>query len=399
MDLEEALDLVDDAVEVAGLVAIGAGVGVAVHRVGLPDDLVPGGLHGLHDRWQDVADLVVAHAGDQRQAARIVVRVEAVDVLDGLLWGGRRPDLHADRVADQGGEVDVGVVQPAGALADPHLVGGEVVEHVLALFVVGQAQHATLVVQDEGLVGGVDVRGVQGGGGHATGAHELQAAVDLLGQGLVAGACRGVGDEFAVPLVQLVQVRGARAGQRADEVHGRRGVRVGAHHAGRVVGAGFLGGLVAVDEVAAVVQQAVGVAVGGARLCVLTSDAGHLHHGGRRPVGQDDRHLQEGLDVAADVRFGVGLEGLGAVTALQQEGLAQGDVGELLAQAADLRGDDDRRDGLENPPDTISMILVPARLLLGITSKNLVKLRCDIVRQRWEVGHLIDGEVNSPRHA
>src|SRR5699024_9702383 len=98
VDLEEALDLVDDAVEVAGLVAIGAGVGVAVHRVGLPDDLVSGGFHGLHDRWQDVADLVVAHAGDQRQSTRIVVRVEAVDVLHGLLRGGRRPDLHADRV-------------------------------------------------------------------------------------------------------------------------------------------------------------------------------------------------------------------------------------------------------------------------------------------------------------
>src|SRR3954454_13263238 len=40
--LEEALPLVHDPVEVPGLVPGGRLVGVAVHRVALPDDLVPG---------------------------------------------------------------------------------------------------------------------------------------------------------------------------------------------------------------------------------------------------------------------------------------------------------------------------------------------------------------------
>ena len=88
--LEEALHLVDDAVEVPGLVTGRRLVGVAVHRVALPDDLMPGGLHLLDDRRQHVADLAVAHPGDQRQPARLVVRVEPLDVLDGLLRRGRR---------------------------------------------------------------------------------------------------------------------------------------------------------------------------------------------------------------------------------------------------------------------------------------------------------------------
>src|SRR6476660_552080 len=41
--VEEAEHLVDDAVEVAGLVAAGGLVGVAVHRVALPYDLVAAG--------------------------------------------------------------------------------------------------------------------------------------------------------------------------------------------------------------------------------------------------------------------------------------------------------------------------------------------------------------------
>ena len=80
--LEEALHLVDDAVEVAGLVAGRALVGVAVHRVALPDHLVPGGLDLFDDRRQHVAHLVVAQPADQRQPSRLVVRIEPLHVLD-----------------------------------------------------------------------------------------------------------------------------------------------------------------------------------------------------------------------------------------------------------------------------------------------------------------------------
>src|SRR3954469_10081195 len=64
VDVEEAEDLVDDPVEVAGLVAGRGLVSVAVHRVALPDHLVAAGGDLLHDRRQDVADRAVAHPAD-----------------------------------------------------------------------------------------------------------------------------------------------------------------------------------------------------------------------------------------------------------------------------------------------------------------------------------------------
>ena len=126
--LEEALHLVDDAVEVAGLVAGRRLVGVAVHRVALPDDLMAGGLHLLDDRRQQVAHLVVAQPADQRQPPRLVVRIEPLDVLDGQLRRHRRADLDADRVGDHLGEGDVRAVELAGALPDPHVVRRQVVQ-------------------------------------------------------------------------------------------------------------------------------------------------------------------------------------------------------------------------------------------------------------------------------
>src|SRR5215218_5787893 len=75
VDVEEAEDLVDDAVEVTGLVPRRGLVGVAVHRVALPDDLVPAGGDLLHDRREDVADLAVAHPADQRELAGQAVGV------------------------------------------------------------------------------------------------------------------------------------------------------------------------------------------------------------------------------------------------------------------------------------------------------------------------------------
>src|SRR3954470_6389470 len=59
VDVEEAEHLVDDAVEVPGLVAGGGLVGVAVHRVALPHDLAPAGGDLLDDGRQDVANPAV----------------------------------------------------------------------------------------------------------------------------------------------------------------------------------------------------------------------------------------------------------------------------------------------------------------------------------------------------
>src|SRR5699024_5265019 len=118
VDLEEALDLIDDFVEVTGLVAVRRGEGVAVHRVRLPDDLVAGGLDSLDDRRQRGADLVVAHACHHGQTARLLVRIQLRGIRDSLLRGDGRADLDADRVRDDRGEVDVEVLDAAGTLTD-----------------------------------------------------------------------------------------------------------------------------------------------------------------------------------------------------------------------------------------------------------------------------------------
>ena len=158
--LEEALHLVHDPVEVPGLVAGRRLVGVAVHRVALPDDLVPGRLHLLDDRRQHVPDLAVAHPGDQGEPAGLVPRVEPLDVLDRLLRGGARADLQPDRVGQQLRERDVRAVQLPGPLAHPQEVPGQVVQPGLVVAGV-QPQHRPLVVQQQRLVRGEDVHLVQ----------------------------------------------------------------------------------------------------------------------------------------------------------------------------------------------------------------------------------------------
>ena len=162
---------------------------------------------------------------------------------------------------------------------------------------------------------------------------------------------REVQHELLVPLVHPGQVAHAGGGDRADQVHRRRRVGVGADHPGRVGHPRLRGGGQRVDDVAAVGRQAQRVDRRRSRLGVLPGDPGHLDHRQRRAVGQHDRHLQQGADVAADVRLGVVDVGLGAVAALQQERLAAGDGGQLVGQLVDLAGHGHRRHGLQHRAD------------------------------------------------
>ena len=59
---------------------------------------------------------------------------------------------------------------------------------------------------------------------------------------------------------------------------------------------------------------------------VAAGDAPDLHDGRGGGEGQDHRHLQEHAEEIADVVGGVLRERLGAVAALQQEGLPRGDL-------------------------------------------------------------------------
>ena len=79
------------------------------------------------------------------------------------------------------------------------------------------------------------------------------------------------------------------------------------------------------------------------RLSVLAGDTADLDDRQRSAVRQDDRHLQQRLDLQAHmVRRRLG-EGLGAVPAHQDEGLAAGSRTHPRAQVVNLPGEHERR--------------------------------------------------------
>src|SRR5579864_5656397 len=124
---EERLHLGEDAVEGPGLVAGGRGDGVAVHRIARPDHRAPLALHRADEAGQMLTNLVGAETVDQRQPARLVVRVEYFDQLYELIRLERRPAFQADRILDAAEIFHVAVIELAGAVADPdHVAGGRI---------------------------------------------------------------------------------------------------------------------------------------------------------------------------------------------------------------------------------------------------------------------------------
>jgi hypothetical protein len=137
VDLQGLLQLGQDIAEAAGLddgrgaVAVGGGDGgvaaVAVHGVALPDDDVAGVADRGDVGGQVLGDLVGAVARDEGHFADFVGGVEDVEE-GGQVGGGHgRADFDTDRVVEAAEELDVGVGELAGAVADPQEVGGGVV--------------------------------------------------------------------------------------------------------------------------------------------------------------------------------------------------------------------------------------------------------------------------------
>src|SRR6266511_1131381 len=156
--VEEALHLGHHVLEVAGLVAVLRLVRVPVHRVAHPRHRRAVVADRLQQRRQPVADPARTHPGDEREPALLALRVQPVDQRADVVRCRRRPDLHADRVAQRGEQLDVRAVQLPGALADPEQVPGRPVRRLGAGVDPGQR---VLVLQDQRLVAGVEVDGVE----------------------------------------------------------------------------------------------------------------------------------------------------------------------------------------------------------------------------------------------
>ena len=333
--------------EVARLVAVGAGHGVAVHGVAAPDHGAACIAHRAHQRRQQRGQLARAHAGDEHHATGFVRGVERIEQRQHLIGRGRGANLDAHRVGDAAQVVDVRAIQLARALAQPQHVGRGAKPAAAGVF--ARPRQRFLIRQQQGFVGGVEahlaqLRRVVAGEAHRR--HEGQRLADAARQLGIALALRAGAHEVGGPRVQLVQIGKAALGQRAQQVERGGAGRVGAQQALRLRRS-FVGRKArAVDDVAPVARQghaALSLAIGRARLGVLTGDAADLDHGSRSGVGQHHRHLQQHAKGLAR-RFAIErVEALRAIAALQQEGAAGSDLGQLLAQRAHLAVEDERR--------------------------------------------------------
>lgn len=100
-----------------------------MHGVALPDDAsaVLRVLDGADVLGEQLGDLAGAVAGDEGDFAGLAGRVEGAEQGEDVFGWGGGADLDADGVCDAAEELDVGVVELAGAVTDPDEVGGCVV--------------------------------------------------------------------------------------------------------------------------------------------------------------------------------------------------------------------------------------------------------------------------------
>ena len=369
MHLEEAPDLVDDVVELAGLVAVLGLEGVAVHRIADPGHLDAGRGDLLDKVGKQVADLACAEPGDEGDLAGNALRVELLVERDRVIGCRLRPELDADRIGDLTQQLDVGAIKLASALTYPDEMSGDVIGLLGALV---DTRHGVFVLKDQRFVRGVEIDGVELVGINTTGFHEGESAIDLGAHSLVALADRARAYEVGVPGVHLSQIGVTTGHEGAGEVESRgRGV-VDVDEALRVMSACLGREVEAVDGVASVGRERdtlAGLQIVGARLCVLTGQAADLDHRNAGGVGEHDGHRQQDPQLVAHVVCGDPVEGLGAVASLEDECLAAGDLGQLVAQVIALTGEDQRRHLPEPGDGRVSSRRIEVGGLLGSTDR------------------------------
>ena len=167
--------------------------------------------------------------------------------------------------------------------------------------------------------------------------------------------------------MHLVEVGEAALGERPEQVQGGRRLVVRLDEALRIGDAGFLGRRGIVGDVAAEGGQhpvADGLGGRGPGFGELAGDAAQLDDRNAGAVGEDDRHLEDDLELVPDGVGGEGVEGLGAVARLQQERAPLSDVAQRGRQPAGLACKHQRGQGGQALQDVVEAALVrPLRLL------------------------------------
>ncbi len=238
------------------------------------------------------------------------------------------------------------VIELARAVADPdHVAGGRVP-------VAGRGidpREGLLVAEQQRLMAGVEIGGAQFGMAfeiEPAGAHEIQRLGNAVRQFLVTAVLRGILEKPQHPLMHAAEIGEAAGGEGAQQIQRRRRLAIG-HQLTHRVGRARLGGEGdVVDDVAAIARQLDAVDLlgrRGTRLGELAGDAADLHHRHRAGIGQNHRHLQQHAEEVADIVGAVLGKALGAVAALQQEGLAGSNPAERLLQVSRLARKHQRR--------------------------------------------------------
>ncbi len=273
--LEEAADLVDDVVEPAGLVAAGRLERVAVHGIADPGDLGPAGR-------RPSARAAAGPPGSSPAPIRVMkvsrpgTRSGSSLSISASASSGRRlrAELDPDRVVHPRGEVDVGTVQLAGALARSTRSAPTRRTAARSASRSGSGPARSRAAAPRGR--SRSRRRVRASKSAPQAAMKRIARSIWRGQRLVARVGR-VGDEAAVPLVHVPQVGEPALGERPDEVQRRRRRVVRLDQPARVGRARLGGEGEVVDRVPAVRRQGHAVAdlvVAAARLGELARPSG-----------------------------------------------------------------------------------------------------------------------------
>jgi putative NIF3 family GTP cyclohydrolase 1 type 2 len=93
-----------------------------MHWVTNPSHSLPCSLNSLHQGWQLGSQLLLAHAHNDSQSARRVLRVEGVYHGDQVIGVHLVADLHPNGVANATHELHMRCIQLASALATPQEV-------------------------------------------------------------------------------------------------------------------------------------------------------------------------------------------------------------------------------------------------------------------------------------
>ncbi len=215
------------------------------------------------------------------------------------------------------------------------------------------ARHRLLIAEQQRLMARVEIRRVELGlrlAVDTTGAHEVERLGDAVGEFLVTGTFRAVGNEAEIPAMHKIEVGITAIRESAQQVQRRGRLRIGAEQTLRVRHAGGFIEFDAIDVVAEIGRQrdvADGLGGRGTRLRELAGDTAHLHDRRSGSEGQHHRHLQQYAEGVADIVGGEFGKALGAIAALKQESTALADLCEICLQLAGLTCKHERRIGAQ----------------------------------------------------